>query len=347
MDMKYRVCPMPWQHMEVGHEHNVYLCCHLPTPVGNLAKDGVMEVWSSPTAQQVRASILDGSYAFCRHATCPILDQPEGRSPRHWTEDILAIGSLILGSQTLHPTYDPLQALRGPLRISLSNERSCNLRCPSCRSDRYLQDPDEATLRVWEKIASDSTLLRNAEVIRVSGSGEFTQSPRLLDLVRRILRDHPHLGLELISNLTTFGAEQIDEFGFQDRIRSIQGSIDAFTPETYERVRGGCFSTVMRNLESLAAIKDDDGFDLTMGFVVQEPNFREISSFAALAISLGARASFWRVQSWGHLPSSEFESLDVADPGHPRHAELVDMLRDPLLLSRHVWLNDLLRLAPG
>ena len=89
------------------------------------------------------------------------------------------------------------------------------------------------------------------------------------------------------------------------------------------------------------------GFDLTMGFVVQEPNFREISSFAALAISLGAKASFWRVQSWGHLPTSELKSLDVADPRHPRHPELVDSLRDPLLLSRHVWLNDLLRLTPG
>ena len=342
MNMKYRACPVPWQHMEVGHEHNVYLCCHIPTPVGNLAKDGVMDAWSSPAAQQVRTSILDGSYAFCRRSTCPILYQPEGRSSRHWTEDTMAI----------RPTFNPLQALLGPLRVSLSNERSCNLRCPSCRSDRYLREADEATCRVWEKIASDRCLLENAELLRVSGSGEFMSSPRLLAIVQQILRDHPHLGLELLSNLTTFGAEQIRELGFQDRIRSIQGSIDARTPETYEKVRGGCFSAVMRNLESLAAIKDDSGsatrrFDLTMGFVVQEPNFREISSFAALAISLGARASFWRVQSWGHLPASEFESLDVADPGHPRHAELVDMLRDPLLLSRHVWLNDLLRLTPG
>ena len=337
MDMKYRACPVPWQHMEVGCAHDVQLCCHIPTTVGNLARNSALEAWNSPLAQQVRASIIDGSYRFCRRATCPILNQPEDKSPRHWTEDTLA----------LHSTHDPTRTALGPLRISIANERSCNLRCRSCRSDHYMREPDEATRLVWDKIASDTPLLENAEVIRASGSGELMHCPQLLVFIQRVLREHPHLRLELLSNLTTFGAEQLYAFGFQDRVKSVGGSIDAATAETYARVRGGCFSAVMRNLKSLAAIKDDERFNLTMGFVVSALNFREISHFAALAASLDARAAFWRIQSWGHLPSSEFESLDVVDPRHPQHPELLGVMRDPLLLSRHVWLCDLLRLTPG
>jgi len=76
-------CSKPFTWFEVSRdreEGEVFLCCPswLPKPIGNLTRQGVHEVWNGTAAQEIRASILDGSFRFCNHGLCPYLQTRTG-----------------------------------------------------------------------------------------------------------------------------------------------------------------------------------------------------------------------------------------------------------------------------
>ena len=91
------------------------------------------------------------------------------------------------------------------------------------------------------------------------------------------------------------------------------GSVDAATPETYAKTRGGNFSTVARHATELSELRRQNPFDLTLGFVVSAPNYHEMPDFAEWAGRLGARAEFLRIQDWGHLPEGSRFNLSTSD----------------------------------
>lgn len=76
-------CSKPFSWFEVSRgaeEGEVYLCCPswLNAPVGNLNQQSVEEVWNGPVAQDVRRSILDGSFEYCDSVRYPYLNGREG-----------------------------------------------------------------------------------------------------------------------------------------------------------------------------------------------------------------------------------------------------------------------------
>ena len=89
--IRHWTCPVPWQHLEVGHANEAYLCCHVPRSVGNLSALSPAEVWNGRAAQEIRQSILDGTYEYCRASTCPALDQPVESTGRQPWEVTLAL----------------------------------------------------------------------------------------------------------------------------------------------------------------------------------------------------------------------------------------------------------------
>ena len=70
-----RFCSAPFESLETAPGGEAYFCCPawLPIPIGNLSADGAEDVWNSPIAQEIRASILDGSYRYCSRVHCPKL----------------------------------------------------------------------------------------------------------------------------------------------------------------------------------------------------------------------------------------------------------------------------------
>ena len=347
MGMRNKICPVPWQHMEVGYDHNVFLCCHIPTSVGNLSDDclnsshsKVEEVWNGTKAQEIRNSILEGSYRFCDSNTCPILDQPLERASSEWWHNSLAIYPQDIVAQKVNGS---LSIAPWPLRVSLANDKSCNLACQSCRNERLLDDRNPKLDLVIRRLL-DSGVLDHAEVLKLNGAGEFVHSQKLLAFVREVLSRYPLLHLELLSNLTTFDAEHFYKLGFRHRAKQIWGSIDAATPETYAKVRGGNFRAVMRHLDSFVNIKCDEGFKLIAGFVVSSWNFHEMAAFAEMAGERGIGAEFLGIQNWGHLPSEVYKELDIARETHSNHGEFMNELKSrKILRSSHVKLGNLLK----
>jgi hypothetical protein len=76
MDSKRWFCAKPFTWFEVSRgaeEGETFLCCPawLGKPVGNLLRESVEEVWNGAAAQEIRRSILDGSFEYCNGARCP------------------------------------------------------------------------------------------------------------------------------------------------------------------------------------------------------------------------------------------------------------------------------------
>ena len=68
------ICSVPFTSLEV-HDHKRFLCCaswltkYLPED------SSPKEAWDSNEANEIRDSILDGSYKFCDSNQCPFLDK--------------------------------------------------------------------------------------------------------------------------------------------------------------------------------------------------------------------------------------------------------------------------------
>jgi hypothetical protein len=92
-DLHGRFCSKPFDNFEINPDGSVAVCCHawLPQKIGNIAEQGLWEVWNSDIAQRIRASILDGSYRYCVAEECGAIQAgtlpkcAEVQDPRHRT----------------------------------------------------------------------------------------------------------------------------------------------------------------------------------------------------------------------------------------------------------------------
>ncbi len=74
-------------------------------------------------------------------------------------------------------------------------------------------------------------------------------------------------------------------------VRMVNFSIDAATPDTYQRIRGADFDRVVRKIEMLQAMKAERNRVLpmlSMSFVAMADNIQELPAFVKLALRLGA-----------------------------------------------------------
>ncbi len=126
-------------------------------------------------------------------------------------------------------------------------------------------------------------------------------------------------------------------------------SIDAARPETYERLRRPAkWPVLMSNLEVLSDMRRSRTVRyLQINFVVQEDNYREILDFVALGRRLGVdNIWFQRLTNYGAFNEGTFVRADVTSPRHPGHAELLEILRDPILKQRGIDIEMLMPLLP-
>ena len=115
-DLKGKICKKPFNAFEVHIDGSVSVCCPswLPKRVGNLNDNTVGEVFNSKGAQEIRESMLDGSFKFCNHKICPVI---QSLNP-----DVL----MDKGSE--EERYKKTKGLQ-PKMYNLCYDESCNLSC--------------------------------------------------------------------------------------------------------------------------------------------------------------------------------------------------------------------------
>jgi MoaA/NifB/PqqE/SkfB family radical SAM enzyme len=225
-----------------------------------------------------------------------------------------------------------------PALLNLSYDRTCNLSCPTCRTDTFIAKGKERDkyFALTENVVLP--LLRTAELTFVTGSGDPFVS-RVYRHVLKTVADHPHEFPHLKFNLMTNGllltrAEWDRYEGLAGRINQINISVDAATPETYRIVRrGGEFSELLPNLHFAGELVRSGAINnLILNFVVQSTNFREMPAFVDLAHAVGAtRVIFQRLTNWGTFSPEIYASQCVFHASHPKYSDFLAVLSDPRL----------------
>ena len=336
--MPKRFCSYPFNRVHLSLDGKVFVCCSawLNRPIGNIFNQPFNDIWNSQTAQEIRASILDERFTFCRADRCPRI--VSGAVENEARED------------TFRRFMDEKKVVleTGPRLMSLNYDYSCNLYCESCRKEIRVMDKEKQE----ELIRFQGTLLKSdyfkqVKRITVTGVGEALASPVYMDLFSRINKDeYPDLKITLRTNgqlLTPRNWGRLENIHYAVDVISI--SIDAAKKKTYHKLRrGGDFKRLLANLGFLKELKQTFPFTLILHFVVQKANYREMPGFVKLAKKYNSdRVVFAKLFNLGTYTPEHFQEIAVHQPSGPGFSRFKEILKDPVLKDPMVRFGNLPR----
>lgn len=310
------ICKIPFNQIQMFDNQN-YLCCPswLEEPIGD---DGsVTDVFYSKKSNDIRDTILDGTYKYCNEINCPNLS---------------GLKKNIIPEDFIFKTKESIEEIKKstfPKHLNFNFDKSCNFKCPSCRNDfiNYLGEDRNIVDRKLNDV--DSELCDHVEKIYLSGSADpfYSNSFRKF-LINLNNKKYPKLkNIHLHTNGSLWTPELWSKMSNVHKyVVTCEISIDAGKKETYEeKVRlGGKWETLQNNLSFITKIKTIKHYSFS--FVVQDVNYNEMFDFYKMIEShMKSREDatwgcFYAVLSdWGTFGPSEFLIKDVCNPNHPEH----------------------------
>lgn len=344
-------CANPFKWFEVSGWYepkgDVFMCCPtwLETPIGNLQQQSVAEIWNGKAAQDIRRSILDGSFRYCNESRCPFLQTVSGPVQRIEDVDDDEL-QMVLEKQLTELPY-------GPRQINCSYDKSCNLSCPTCRTQIIVESRQKKQiLQIQDKIHNEA--LRDAHLLYITGSGDPFGSPFFRKWLQTLqIEDLPNLKtLRLHTNAQLWTPKMWDTIApdVQKLVKVVEISIDAATEETYAiNRRGGSFEQLLHNLEFIGDLRRSGPLErVTISMVVQANNFREMPDFVELGKRFGFDVVYFsQLVNWGTFADEEFRRRAVHFPTHPQHEPFWELLQRPLFDDPVVYLGNLTAIRDG
>lgn len=358
--LKTHVCLQPFRHIELL-KTNASLCC--PTWLTKLLTyekdengDYNYDVWNSQGAQEIRKSVLDGSYKYCDKNLCPHLNTllSTGKSTGMFARtDSPTVEEIKMhGQQQFHFPFtdnDGIEIDNDPIvkttpgSINFTFDRSCNFKCPSCRLETIMEKPEQ--VKEIDKIIDfiNSDYSKDCRRIVITGSGDPFSSKSF----RRFMfefdpKKWPKLKtVYLVTNGKLFNKKNWDMMkNIQPYITEVEISIDAGAKNTYENKTriGGHWETLIENLKFISTI--DTIESLRISYIVQKDNYKEMSLCADLIYDIfkeriqdkksnkKTTLFFGRISKWSHMTDKDMELKDVANPLHPNHFDFIRYLKE-------------------
>lgn len=344
-DLRGHFCYNPFSQLDVYEDGKAYSCCSawLPQSLGSIKHTPIMDVWNSPSSQAIRESILDGSFRYCDHKICPMIQGgtlptlEEAKSDPAYRE-IIETGKTRLD--------DP------PVFINLCNDASCNLYCPSCRTERiiYPKGGKEYEQRkhlqdlITEQLFSEPS--NRHFRLNITGSGDPFASAVFREFLFNLDgQDFPNLNIHLQTNgvlLTPTNWRKMHKI--HDNIAIVLISFDAATEATYKVTRpGGHWRTLLENTRNLGELRAKGNLRfLRLDFVVQQANYREMPAFVELGKSMNAdQVAFSMVLDWGTWSPGEYRTKCIWKQDHPEFGRFLEVLKSPVFDDPIVSLGNL------
>jgi len=279
--------------MQIDADGDVQLCdcqLHMPYTIGNIYKSSLQEIWTGELAQLVRQSVIDEDFTYCNWSCSqlPVLpNRPE-----------------------MLPVVSDF-----PHTIKIDLDRSCNLKCPSCRENVIIEKNSSninKQIEIFEEIKqwALNNPTRQINVLPIS-SGEIFASHSGLKFLKS-LTDYPYknLKLEINTNGTLINHHRDLLLNIRHLLKNFAISIDAATPETYAVVRGGDWSELMSGIDFLHRTMQ---LPLRFNFCIQQSNYHEIDQFAELSAKFDAYVLYQKLLDWGHWNASWWHNNNVFD----------------------------------
>ena len=346
INLKDYVCVYPFKNIEI-HETNTHFCCPEWMPYSISSDDTPLgEMWNSEMAINIRKSVMDGSYRFCDKKMCPHLNSllTLGKDPKNVIVHKDKLETNILNSNG--------EFLETPEILQMSFDRTCNLKCPACRTDFIVQNSEgigKVTKRIEEVTEEFGKTIKT---IYTSSSGEPFASTATRNFFRNFDKTKfPKLkNIHLHTNATLWDKKMWESMsGIHQYVRSVEISIDAATKDTYEnKVRlGGDWDKLLTNLHYISTLPNIK--KVKTSFVVQKFNYTEMKLFLDLMKTIfGEKVSvyFSKMQDWGtYKLGEEFDSIDVSKPTNPEYEMFINELK--LVYKDNQVYTNLIHLIPN
>ena len=117
-------CLSPFVMIEVTLNGDVRMCgcgAWMPTTIGNLRDTTLQHMLASDLARQIRQSIVDGSYVYCDEKFCGVIANN-------------TLNNIDTVPPNIAARFDDTSNFKMPHHISVQGDETCNLSCPSCRT---------------------------------------------------------------------------------------------------------------------------------------------------------------------------------------------------------------------
>ena len=170
----------------------------------------------------------------------------------------------------------------------------CNLKCRMCTGTNSPKHPNKLTFlpaaELEQMLAAAPSI---SGVTLSSGDSDPLLHPEL-EAVIEVARRH-EIVMDFFTNGLALNERRIRLIVQAGVVGMFNFSIDAATPETYQRIRGGDWARVLANMEMFQAVKKELGLDkpmLSLSFVAMADNIAELPAFVDLALRLGAGRVF-------------------------------------------------------
>jgi radical SAM protein with 4Fe4S-binding SPASM domain len=304
---KGKFCRLPYDTLQIDQDGDVQLCdCQLfmPYTIGNIYKNSLQDIWSGEAADRVRQAVADEDFTYC-----------------NWNCSYLNI---------LPARPAVLPAVRDfPKTIKLDMDRSCNLKCPSCREDVIIEkhsDTINKQIELYESIKQWALANPNKPINLIPvASGEVFASHSGLAFLKS-LQDYPYnnIRLTITTNGTLIKRNQELLNNISHLINSFSISIDASTPETYAQVRGGDWDELLVGLDF---VKNNLKRSATFRFCIQKNNYHEIESFADFANQYNATVGYQKLLDWGHWDIAWWHDNNTMDRTKDTFMPVINSIR--------------------
>ncbi len=200
-----------------------------------------------------------------------------------------------------------------PRFVQIEPVGQCNLRCQMCPIQFRTDGPPHGPLAflAFEDFQRLVEGFGDIDELQLQGLGEPTMHPRFFDMVAWATARGIRVSTN--SNLTLW-SERRARLCIESGLAALHVSIDAATPELYERIRRGAhFSKVIRNLRRVMAARRAAASPLHVRIVtvLMRQNLGELAAIVRLASSEGVTDMF--VQYLCH----DFEESSLPDGYRP------------------------------
>ena len=318
-------CTMPFKYTEIS-DNSQWLCCPSWMPTNIKESENYKENWHSKTSENLRKSVLDGSYRYCDSVQCPYLANLDAGKvskpflPREGAEDL------------------PIVKTPKPSVVTFGWDPSCNLQCPSCRLE-FVNLKNELRQKVDNTVDNvTETMGKDIRSITLCGAGDPFFSKSYVRFMKNFdVTKYPSLrNIHLHTNAVLWTKKLWESIPkVHPYINSCEISIDAATKDTYEnqvRIRGD-WDKLMNNLQYIKNIPTLK--QIRFSFVTQQRNYKEMKPFYEMITGImkgtGKKYEilFNGITDWGAYSTREqFLKEEVHKPHHPEFNEFKEHLSE-------------------
>ena len=296
--------------------------------LGNIIENDIPTIMHGEKAQEVRRTLLDGTYANCRVDNCPYL------------------ANGVIESQLVEldriPDY--------PEMLYLAYEGVCNYNCTCCTSHQHMKDTKIHDYSLaYDKLEERlKDILPYVKHIDAHGRGELFVSKRILKLLSewKPLAPVNEISVGLETNGSLFDEQhwkQIENLGQYNCTVSI--TVMSFNEMVYQHLSGTRLPilNIENNLRFVKKLREKGIINfLELATVLQ--NFREMPEFTQKCIEeFGADC----VRIRPIFPGGEYDwniqwFMDVRNPKHPYYEQYRKVMENPIFKHPKVilWSGD-------